>query len=169
MASKEEIEAAIARLATNGEDPTVRKVWDELGKSGSFSQINPVLSAWKRAQAAKSAPGSPVPDVLTDTAIALVAKCWTLAERKATDDAQDARRGADHRIEELAQEVSELEGALEEAEFMVEKEKHENAGLVQTISASEQLVGELRSNVAASAREIALLRERIAELSGTPA
>ena len=169
MASKEEIEAAIARLAANGEDPTVRKVWDELGKSGSFSQINPVLSAWKRAQAAKSAPGSPIPDVLTETAVALVAKCWIIAEKKATDDAQDARRGADHRIKELEQEVGELEGSLEEAEFMVEKEKHENTSLVQELRASEQLVGELRSNVAGSAREIALLRERIAELSGTPA
>ena len=169
MASKEEIEAAIARLAANGEDPTVRKVWDELGKSGSFSQINPVLSAWKRAQAAKSAPGSPIPDVLTETAVALVAKCWIIAEKKATDDAQDARRGADHRIKELEQEVGELEGSLEEAELMVEKEKHENTSLVQELRASEQLVGELRSNVAGSAREIALLRERIAELSGTPA
>jgi predicted RNase H-like nuclease (RuvC/YqgF family) len=144
-------------------------VWDELGKSGSFSQINPVLSAWKRAQAAKSAPGSPIPDVLTETAVALVAKCWIIAEKKATDDAQDARRGADHRTKELEQEVGELEGSLEEAEFMVEKEKHENTSLVQELRASEQLVGELRSNVAGSAREIALLRERIAELSGTPA
>ena len=62
-----------------------------------------------------------------------------------------------------------MEGSLEEAEFMVEKEKHENTSLVQELRASEQLVGELRSNVAGSAREIALLRERIAELSGTPA
>jgi hypothetical protein len=37
------------------------------------------------------------------------------------------------------------------------------------LRASEQLVGELRSNVTGSAREIALLRERIAELSGRPA
>jgi hypothetical protein len=56
-----------------------RKEWDELGKTGSFSQINPALSSWRRAQAAKSAAGSPVPDMLTETAIALLAKCWTLS------------------------------------------------------------------------------------------
>jgi hypothetical protein len=169
MASKEEIEKAIEELVARGEEPSVRKVWAELGNSGSFIQINPILSAWKKARAAKSAPGSPVPDGLTETAVALVAKCWTIAEKKATEDAQDARRGADHRIDELEQEVVELEGSLEEAEFMVEKEKHENADMVQAMSASQQLVGELRSNLAGSAREIALLRERIAELSARPA
>jgi hypothetical protein len=38
----------------------VRRVWDEFGKSGSFSQINPVLSAGRKAQAAKADSGSPV-------------------------------------------------------------------------------------------------------------
>jgi hypothetical protein len=120
------------------------------------------------AQAAKSAGGSPIPDVLTETAIALVAKCWTLAEKKAVDDAQDARRGADQRIETLEKEVGGLKGALEEADFLVGVQKHEHVGLVQKLAASEQLVVDLRGKIAGSAREIALLRERIADLSGGP-
>jgi hypothetical protein len=43
------------------------------------------------------------------------------------------------------------------------------ANMDQKLTASEQLVGELRSKVVGSAREIALLRERIADLSGRSA
>jgi hypothetical protein len=126
MATREQIEAAIEKFTARGDEPSVRKVWDELGKSGSFSQVNPVLSAWRRAQAARSAAGSPVPDALTETAIALVTKCWTPAEKKAVGDAQDARRGADQRIVALEQEAGGLKEALEESEFLVVEQKQEN-------------------------------------------
>ena len=55
MASNEEIKAAIEELVARGEKASVRKIWAHLGNSGSFIQIQPVLKAWRMAQAAKSA------------------------------------------------------------------------------------------------------------------
>src|ERR1035437_4244450 len=143
MASREDIEAAIERLAARGVKPSVRrKIWEELGMTGSHSQINPVLSAWRIKQAGKSAAGSPVPDELTETAMSLVTRCWALAEKKALEDAQDGRRGADLRIKEIEQKNTELKETLEKSELDVGVQEHRNGILVQKLSASEQVVGE---------------------------
>jgi Plasmid replication region DNA-binding N-term len=136
--------------------------------TGSHSQIKPVLSAWRIKQAGKSAAGSPVPDELTETAISLVARCWALAEKKALEDAQDGRRGADLRIKELEQENTELKETLEKSELDVGQQEHQNSILIQKLGASEQVVIDLRGKIAGSAREIILLRERVADLSGGP-
>jgi hypothetical protein len=168
MASKEEIEAAIEKVASRGETPTVRNVYDALGKRGSFSQIGPAVRAWHKATGSKSASGSAVPDKLTEAAVDLVAQLWALAEKKALDGAQDARRGADLRNEALVQDIAVLEESLEEMEVLVGEKKRENDNLAEKLTASESLVLDLRGKVAGSAREIALLRERIADITAKP-
>jgi Plasmid replication region DNA-binding N-term len=167
--STEEIEAAIQRLVERGIEPSVRTIREELGESGSFSTIGPILKAWRKAQSSKSATASPVPDVLTETAVALVEKCWALANKKTADVAQDARRGADLRIDALVKDVGELENSLEETETLADKRKLENDSLTQKLTMCQGLAGDLRSKLAVSTREIAMLRERLQELSGRPA
>ena len=82
---------------------------------------------------------------------------------------EDIEAAIDQRIDALEQEVAGLEESLEEAESWKIWGNHIRQHGPKTDRFPEQLVGELRSKVVGSAREIALLRERIADLSGRSA
>lgn len=166
MPNAVEIGEAIGRLVARGEVVSVRRIRKELGESGSHEQILPVLAAWREAQRAQNTLSSPIPVVLTESALAFVSQCWGLAERKASDEAKDARRGADQRVASLESQVAELTIALDESEHEVGQLKLDYANLLQKRDTVQESLTEIRGRAAVSAREIVLLRERIADLSG---
>jgi hypothetical protein len=156
--SRSEIEAAIEALVAKGVEPSVRKIYDLLGR-GSFSTILNVLSAWRKARVSQATPDSHMPEALTESALNFATLLWRAAEKKANDTAQDTRRGADQRTASLEQQVAELTEALEQAE-------HENVRLIDAQEHEQKSLAAAHGEIAASAREIEILKKVIADMSG---
>jgi hypothetical protein len=81
--------------------------------------------------------------------------------RHVSDDANDARRGADQRAASLEHQVTELTKAFDESEREISK-------LLKVQDEDKVSLKASHGEVAASARELTIIRKTIEDLSGTP-
>jgi len=133
----EEVARAAERVETAGEDPTIKRVREELGGTGSPNTIHRHLAAWKadKPQARKEAPSLPA-----DLQAALVKELTRQADAaqlEARKEAEAAQRIAD----DLALEGERLEGDIDELNGVVAAARKERD---QALALAEERDAEIR-------------------------
>lgn len=136
--TKEQIWAAAEELVAAGKSPTLAQVRSAVG-GGSYTTISEAMNEWKAAQEASDAPiREPLPPVLDEAAVRMMAEVWAVATGLANDRLKSEREALDAaRVEHERVQAETAEMADQLAEE-IEALRSSNEALQETIAAATE-------------------------------
>lgn len=154
--TKDQVAVAASAVCARGEAPTLAKVRQELGDTGSISTIGPYLRAWKeeRAEARVEPSGAPVPEPVRAQNELYLDKIWAAAQAVAEANLAPQREALLREktetaaaIEEVMEAALEVETTLENTTQALQKAEAEQAATLQQLLEATRANGALQVQV----------------------
>ena len=168
----DEVALAADRLVSEGVNPTIARVREELG-TGSPNTVHRHLSNWKERQPQAQREAATLPSGLADALVKEIERQAAAARANAEEKALDARQSADN-LAEVGEALEEDNESLKEAAEQLERERnqaqtradereHEVARLVSACDREQQAAESARVELAKAQLTIESYVDRIVE------
>jgi chromosome segregation ATPase len=190
---QERIVAAAGELVAEGnQEPTNDQIREKMGR-GSLSHISPVMREWRKSRNDSALTAQTMPEGLQAVTRVAMAQIWTVANKRATEDAQAIKERAEAQVVDVEQErdealteIQKLEAkvktsqdgaeraqeesrtlAAEKSELHAELAKGdaERSGLIARISDRDQQISELKDDLGILKNEMKSLQSELIKIA----
>lgn len=114
--TEEEVRNVVEDLLSEGAEPTVRSIRERLKNGGSHRDLGPILRKILAEKERVEASRKDMPNALRDRFDLAAADLWETAQQIANQAAEDARRGADARVQLAEQHADQMAGDVDRLE-----------------------------------------------------